>query len=324
MDHAAELQRLKTLIHKTSRVDVDELVGPPSGGCEALRPDFVAFHDVVTCLKAVDWVGVPVDNIHRILGCLEAVFESLKINVLAKAGPTNPNQLKTLQSQLQPLIAEFFERSSAAIVRGQVDPRQLADAAIVSPARVETIRKCEQEAKKLLDTIQKTVGETGIAAHAKQFGSAALWNKILFGFWVAVVVGLIILAGYHGRSVLDAVAPDATTGTGGAQSVSTVTAIQQGIRSLAVLSVFFFAITWSGRIAKSHLHNATVNGHRCNALKTFEAFIALAGTDEDTKNAVLLYVAQAIFAPQSTGHLSKEPETHPNTMIAAMLASRAS
>jgi hypothetical protein len=65
--------------------------------------------------------------------------------------------------------------------------------------------------------------------------------------------------------------------------------------ALVVLSVFYFAMVATSRNYRAHQHNWTVNKHRQNASSTFETFVK-ATTDDQTKNAVLLYAAQAIFA----------------------------
>ena len=62
-----------------------------------------------------------------------------------------------------------------------------------------------------------------------------------------------------------------------------------------------------------------VNGHRQNALTTFQTFVKAAGDeDKETKNAVLLEATRCIFSPMSTGYLGGDQET-PNSSIVEVL-----
>ena len=68
-----------------------------------------------------------------------------------------------------------------------------------------------------------------------------------------------------------------------------------------------FLLYFCARACQSHMHNATVNKHRYNALRTFELFKDQGTVEGATYDALLLYVAQAIFAPQRTGFIGKDP-----------------
>ena len=53
------------------------------------------------------------------------------------------------------------------------------------------------------------------------------------------------------------------------------------------------------------MHNWTVNKHRYSALTAFQLFTG-GEIGSSTRKALLLYVAQAIFALQSTGYSGKD------------------
>ena len=53
---------------------------------------------------------------------------------------------------------------------------------------------------------------------------------------------------------------------------------------------------------KAAKHQAAVNRHRGNALKTFQAFVK-ATNDDSTRDAVLLETTRSIFALTNTGYL---------------------
>ena len=83
---------------------------------------------------------------------------------------------------------------------------------------------------------------------------------------------------------------------------------------LLIASIFYTALIWSSKIYKAHRHNYVVNTHRQHALSTFDAFIE-SSNDKSTKDQVLLRTAEAIFAPLSSGYLSKEPATQGSPKI---------
>lgn len=71
---------------------------------------------------------------------------------------------------------------------------------------------------------------------------------------------------------------------------------------LVALGGLFTAAIWCGHMYKATKHQAAINTHRGNALKTFQAFIA-ASSDDQTRNAVLMETTRSIFAMTSTGYL---------------------
>lgn len=71
---------------------------------------------------------------------------------------------------------------------------------------------------------------------------------------------------------------------------------------LVVLLVLLTATVWCGRIYKALRHQITVNKHRANALKTFQAFVKASDSDA-TRDAVLLETTRAIFSNTPSGYL---------------------
>ena len=81
--------------------------------------------------------------------------------------------------------------------------------------------------------------------------------------------------------------------------------IQMAVVKIAILSFTSYIIYLAGKTFQSHMHNWTVNKHRYSALTTFQLFTE-GEVSSSTREALLLYVAQAIFAPQSTGYRGKD------------------
>jgi hypothetical protein len=87
---------------------------------------------------------------------------------------------------------------------------------------------------------------------------------------------------------------------------------------LIILTSLFYITGLCGRNYRANKHNDVVNEHRSLALRTFQLFVD--GTsDVDTKNAILLKSAEAIFQPVGTGYQSKDTEPAPNATIVEIL-----
>ena len=64
---------------------------------------------------------------------------------------------------------------------------------------------------------------------------------------------------------------------------------------------------WLNRSIKNYAaqkHLEVINTHRQNALETFDTFVAAAGDNRETRDAVLLSATEAIFDANQTGYLS--------------------
>ncbi|MDF9787860.1 FtsH-binding integral membrane protein [Polynucleobacter sphagniphilus] len=73
---------------------------------------------------------------------------------------------------------------------------------------------------------------------------------------------------------------------------------------IVLLGVLIMATVWCGCIYKAIKHQAAINAHKANALKSFQAFVN-ATADEATKNAVLLETTRSIFALGTSGYLDQ-------------------
>ena len=82
-------------------------------------------------------------------------------------------------------------------------------------------------------------------------------------------------------------------------------AVQMVTTKLIILGLLFSVTLWCGRIYKALMHQVTVNKHRANSIKTFQAFTKAASNDA-VRDAVLMETTKAIFGQSSTGYLDKE------------------
>lgn len=75
-----------------------------------------------------------------------------------------------------------------------------------------------------------------------------------------------------------------------------------------ILSLLTYATTWCGRMALACDHNASVNRHRENSIGTVRAFRE-SGTDDATKDAIVMEAARAVFENVQTGYLGKSADS---------------
>ncbi|MCA1908975.1 MAG: hypothetical protein LDL39_11500 [Magnetospirillum sp.] len=74
------------------------------------------------------------------------------------------------------------------------------------------------------------------------------------------------------------------------------------VSKILIVAILGTAAIWCGRLFKAAMHQAAVNTHRANALKTFQAFVQATQNDA-VKDAVLLETTRSIFNIGSTGYL---------------------
>ncbi len=218
-------------------------------------------------------------------------------------------QLALLTASEQSLTA-VSERLNGAILKYQ---DTLKGGRIASDRLNEEIEASETERRLLnqqvdngIKRIDKLITDLGIKGHAKRFRDEAWINHglsaafLLAGGWLTKIAFdytfeserhiqyAFARHGFHGALI----------------ALST---------RLIILSLYTFGIFFCARNFSAARHNATVNGHRQNALSTFEIFTTAQDADADTKKAVLLQAMVAIFTPQSSGYLKASEDNAPNT-----------
>ncbi|HVZ82817.1 MAG TPA: hypothetical protein VG893_04020 [Terracidiphilus sp.] len=166
---------------------------------------------------------------------------------------------------------------------------------------LESLDKIREEAHKTLEVVKDTARQAGVSQHAGIFADEARLHQKAARWWLGWTILLTIITTCAGcYFFLHAIDPS--------KIYSGSQAVQVAVAKLALLSILFTATVWVGRFYRAHRHNAVVNKHRSNALRTFETF-AKATDDESTKNAVLIKATECIFSPQQTGYTSAESET---------------
>ncbi|QQG37504.1 MAG: hypothetical protein HYS26_02595 [Candidatus Kaiserbacteria bacterium] len=195
-------------------------------------------------------------------------------------------------SQLHPLVALVQLR--------QLDPAKYSVGLQTMQGEVQSILKKlkekDEEASKTLQKIKDVSASSGAEAYAHVFSSQATIHKNTAKWWLWAGVAFFAILVLYLIYLL-------------ANGVPTSEDLVHAIRDISLRVLFliaiYFALTQSIKNYNVNKHLQVVNEHRQNSLKTFEAFLNAAATD-DVKSAVLLQATKSIFDPGKTGYLQKE------------------
>jgi hypothetical protein len=213
--------------------------------------------------------------------------------------------------QITPHIAYSVRKGTDFEALEREARRTLEEVRRVQVEQLSTQKAFATEAEQIVETMRRAAAEVGVAQHAIYFKNEAEEDARGSVRWFWATVGASALTILFGGFAIWFYSTHALT-------MEPAQAAQLAIAKLAVFSVLYFGILWTSRTYRALRHNCTINRHRQNALSTFETFVK-AATDDQTKNAVLLYAAQAIFAPQITGYISKDAEPQSASHVVEIL-----
>ncbi len=95
------------------------------------------------------------------------------------------------------------------------------------------------------------------------------------------------------------------------KEASTAQIIQVLSTKIILITIFFTATLWSAKMYKATIHQMTINKHRSNSLRTFQAFIK-ASNEVSTRDAVLMETTKSIFTNLPSGYIDNERGAVPN------------
>lgn len=161
---------------------------------------------------------------------------------------------------------------------------------------LEEIKGELSEAKQATEAIRGLAGQGSISHYRGVFTKQANSNQNVAKWWfiggaLAMILSIGLLA-WVSNSIADAVKE--------AQSNQAI--ISLVISKLFMLAIVIFSLQMLMRNYFANMHQATLNRHRENALEVFEAMVK-AGTSDETRDAILAFLAKAIFESGDTGFL---------------------
>lgn len=165
------------------------------------------------------------------------------------------------------------------------------------------MRAYRDEAQEKIEHARKAAGDTGAVRQGEWFKQEATTAGKSAKKWLVATIILATLTLFTALAFLLLSLPKPPGW--GVLSPSTWTtgqALQIGLSKFVILAVEASSTVWSARIYRANSHNQTVNRHRANTVKTFQAFSDFAES-ASTQDAVLRKGAASIFAPQPSGYL---------------------
>lgn len=163
------------------------------------------------------------------------------------------------------------------------------------------------ESDLLLKAQQNAARDTAISTHSIHFHKTSKNHMFIAVAWLIAAIGIAISTIVF-RESLFFLNQDFKS------NIETTYYILKGLSKFLFISIIFLFLYTCLRQFRAHIHNSVVNHHRTMALQTFQALVK-ATDDIETKNVVLLKVTEAIFAPVTTGFLTKETESKGSSQL---------
>lgn len=277
----------RDLFKQLSKIPLTGL--PPStlDGCSTLATQYLSLIRTIRDYKATQGQALRDNLANQVAGLYQTIFNTLT-PVIAYAN--SAQSISTEQDRLGLVILEATTEIH----------KKISEIEQVKLKAEKTLADAETSAQRSLESIQSAAAKSGVSANASFFKDEYLNHEQAAKnwLWAVIAAGAItatcaFLSSYlYIREV---------------KPTDVAAAIQFAVAKIATLSVLYFFVVWCSRNYLATRHNATVNRHRAIALSTFETFVN-ASSDDATKNAVLLKATQAIFSPEVTGYLAKEPQ----------------
>ena len=162
-------------------------------------------------------------------------------------------------------------------------------------AAVDKLSKLNTETIQVLEAAKKAAQEQGVAQQATFFQQEAdkydektkQWFKA--SFWSGIVLALVIIGLYYfGFKHFNG-------------NVNVYDLVQFNVSRVVFIALFVYALFFCSKNYFSSKHNAIINHHRTNALRSYEA-LALAAKDTANTDIILNHAAACVFTPQNTGY----------------------
>ncbi len=312
MASQAMVDRVVKLAAATTHDPIDSLVSNPKWGTlnfEVARSDLDLLFSLAGHLGGLPIKLVPDGTAQSFATSLDAANLSIQLmREFALEGNSNPTQHRdTIVAQIKTNAEALLLTTQGWIAflayqKGDVQRNvEALNAAVVTASTlIETAKADAAIARKELDGVVAAAREAsatvGVAHFTSDFSGQAGLLETQAGVWLKWTGGLAIATGVAAAvSFLVPIPASATNAV----------VVQFMASKLVLLGVLLGATAWCGRTYRALKHQAAVNTHRANALKSFQAFVK-ATDDPGTRNAVLLETTRSIFSIAPTGYLEGE------------------
>lgn len=275
-----DLESTYTVIRAIQELPVESLLEP---NAESIKAHLVNFRDAI----------------NRVLGfTVKQDVPEQKRDELAK---DLVKKARAVWAQIAPWIGYLFFQAGdvsdglkkIAESRGHVD-QALADFLASADDGQTQISKAVAAAKEV-------AGKAGVGHFTQDFADEATVHDTIATRWLIATVILVVATGVVAYIF----------GTASQVPLEIPALLQYTTMKVVILGLLFTSTIWCGRMYKTNKHQQSVNKHRANALRTFQAFVE-ATNDPAIRDAVLLETTRSIFAITPSGYLGeidKSPDT---------------
>ncbi len=306
-----QISQFKELSARCMKINPDKIVENPNWGTVNFKDSREHVQRIQNILRHFDILPVefiPDQEMGELVQAARQAQNVLdQISKFSISEGKNPTQARdSLAQQLKTEAEELYRRGHSwipylAYQMGDVQrnikqlSRMVEEAGGLVNKTKSEIKTKYTEINSIIDTARKTSAKAGVAHFTVVFSDEATKLNRVAKYWLAGTGSLAAATFFVAfLMVCFGISADATT----AQIIQHVTS------KLVMLGLLFTATIWAGRVYKATMHQASVNKHRANALKTFQAFVK-AADNAGTRDAVLMETTRSIFALTSSGYLDE-------------------
>lgn len=320
------IEQIKTKLETLSEFQIEDLVRENDLGSQLsfkdAEPTILRTIELFNRTKTVNLEDVPYNLLNNFNSQLDNATQRFTQFRDFNANQNNPvNQRNNLVNQFENQFDAYYQYILPILTVGLLSGNDLS----VQQAKIdqltselekktkETEEKGAEYLKQLEETLksaEEAAAKVGVSRHSQIFKTESIEHEEQAKTWLKWTVGILI-AIVIVSAVFIFLFPDSDS--------TSAEIIQFSITKIVILSALFYGLSICNRNYKAHRHNVTLNKHRQNALSTFETFAKAAGTDIQTKNAVLIEVTHTIFSNQQTGYLSSERDNDSSNKIVEII-----
>lgn len=215
------------------------------------------------------------------------LLETLAIaNSFVKPELKNSNELKKLQKDYESKLGE------------------LSDSLITIKESELQLKKNKQQSETILDELKKKTSEQTVSDYAVVFGEQSDKHRDIAKQWLTVgicissiFIILIVVSALTNFLPTEHIIQDKVTG----YNISNI------ITKALIIALIIFVISFSFKQYSVNRHLQALNTQRQKALNSYKLFMASISKDDiNSRNALMIQVAKAIYEPQSTGFLNEK------------------
>lgn len=304
------MDEIKPILEKLNQVNISALKR------EGRDFDFTDIHPLIVeifeNIKALEnhpefWNYLPQDKRNSIKDYLNQF--SYYIEQIQNFNPNqgNPQSVRdSIANNIRSNYSQFFEhlfpRLKLHTLEKEFSTQKIQDVLKQSQSAAEEIQKQKQQGEEILKAMREASAVAGVSNFAGVFGEQAEKHKKLAIWWLLFsILAAIAIGGFLWWIFNQLV----ETIKGGVEFTVSLQIFLAKILLLSFFSVVFYQIV---KNYNANMHLYTLNKHRENSLKTFQAFVE-STNDPKTKDAVLIQATKAIFEAGDTGYVSSKDGT---------------